>query len=160
MLVPEKRGQICEHYSIWNKNYYFFSVEHYHIEYSWQNQKLLIWNFFSSFIHFTLLRSLMFCFELGNGMVRNETKWIKKNVILKFCNHPGDITTSMLFVASNLVCAYYSLQQSHGKYNLCAFTFSYRTLWAPRQSLFRGRAERTEKNLKTSVLKCGSNRQI
>lgn len=73
MLVPEKRGQICEHYSIWNKNN-FFSVEHYHIEYSWQNQKILIWNFFSSFIHFTLLRSLMFCFKLGNGMVRNETK--------------------------------------------------------------------------------------
>lgn len=123
----------------------FFSVEHYHIEYSWQNQKILIWNFFSSFIHFTLLRSLMFCFKLGNGMVRNETKWMKKNVILKFFNHPGDITTSLLFVASNLVCAYYSLQQSHGKYNLCALTFSYRTLWAPRQSLFRGRAERTEK---------------
>lgn len=160
MLVPEKRGQICEHYSIWNKNYYFFfsrALSHWIFLAKSETFNL---EFFSSFIHFTLLRSLMFCFELGNGMVRNETKWIKKNVILKFFNHPGDITTSLLFVASNLVCAYYSLQQSHGKYNLCAFTFSYRTLWAPRQSLFRGRAERTEKNLKTSVLKCGSNRQI
>lgn len=40
--------------------------------------------FFSSFIHFTLLRSLMFCFKLGNGMVRNETKWIKKTSYWSF----------------------------------------------------------------------------
>lgn len=116
--------------------------------------------FFFVFYSFYSSSFLNVLFWAGKWDGPKRNKMNKKNVILKFFNHPGDITTSLLFVASNLVCAYYSLQQSHGKYNLCAFTFSYRTLWAPRQSLFRGRAERTEKNLKTSVLKCGSNRQI
>ena len=144
MLVPEKRGQICEHYSIWNKNNFFFSRALSHWIFLAKSETSNL-EFFFLLLFILLFFVPLFCFKLGNGMVRNETKWIKKNVILKFFNHPGDITTSLLFVASNLVCAYYSLQQSHGKYNLCAFTFSYRTLWAPRQSLFRGRAERTEK---------------
>lgn len=144
MLVPEKRGQICEHYSIWNKNNFFFSRALSHWIFLAKSETSNL-EFFFLLLFILLFFVPLFCFKLGNGMVRNETKWIKKNVILKFFNHPGDITTSLLFVASNLVCAYYSLQQSHGKYNLCALTFSYRTLWAPRQSLFRGRAERTEK---------------
>lgn len=160
MLVPEKRGQICEHYSIWNKNYYFFSVEHYHIEYSWQNQKLLIWNFFSSFIHFTLLRSLMFCFELGNGMVRNETKWIKKTsywsfsiiqVILQHHCYSSRQTWSVLITVCNNLTENITYAHLLSHIAPCGHLD---------RACFVEELNEREKNLKTSVLKCGSNRQI
>ena len=159
MLVPEKRGQICEHYSIWNKNNFFFSraLSHWIFLAKSENSNL---DFFSSFIHFTLLRSLMFCFKLGNGMVRNETKWIKKTSYWSF---------SIIQVILQHHC--YSSRQTWSVlitvYNNLTENITYAHLLshiAPCGHLDRAcfveELNERKKNLKTSVLKCGSNRQI
>lgn len=160
MLVPEKRGQICEHYSIWNKNYYFFfsrALSHWIFLAKSETFNL---EFFSSFIHFTLLRSLMFCFKLGNGMVRNETKWIKKTSYWSF---------SIIQVILQHHC--YSSRQTWSVlitvYNNLTENITYAHLLshiAPCGHLDRAcfveELNERKKNLKTSVLKCGSNRQI